>query len=267
MIRLSSLPFFVFAMSASGAGDLYLLPERFTLAPGASCELGLHSGDFFPASEYAFDPERITRARWSNGTSIAGWRAEEVRTRADAKAPERAGSYIALLETVAERREMEADDFEAYLADEGALDTLEWRSRQGEGRKPGREMVRRYAKTLVTVGEPGSGVDRVAGHALEIVPLADPARLKAGEELALRVLYRGAPLRGLVVNARWVDAAGRMGSLAAAPTDARGRTSVKIEGAGRWKLHTLRLVRRLDRKEADWDTYSASLTFETGGTQ
>jgi hypothetical protein len=243
--------------------DTYLLPERFVLAPGEACEVALHSGDFFPASEFAIPPEKLARARLSTGAAIRGWEEQGDRTVARLTAPAAAGSFYAAVETAPLARELKADDFEAYLADEGANDTLLWRSQNGESRRTGRELIRKCAKALMSVGKPGAGFDRPVGHPLEIVPLRNPAALRPGETLAVRVLFRGAPLKGALINVRWLYADGRMGSLAAGPTDARGVAALRIEAAGQWKLHTLRLVRRLDRREADWDTYSASLTFAT----
>lgn len=255
----------IYAASSVQAQDTYLLPERFVLKPGEAFGVGLHSGDFFPGSEYSIPPEKLVRGRLSTGGTVRLWEEEGERTVTTLAAPLRVGSFYVGVEIAPEARELEAGDFEAYLADEGANETLLWRSQHGEARKTGRELIRRSAKTLLTVEKPGPGFDRPLGHPLEIVPLKNPAALEPGDALPVRVLFRGAPLRGVLINVRWIYADGRMGSLAAGPTDARGLAAVRIEAVGRWKLHALRLVRRLDRREADWDTYSASLTFETGG--
>lgn len=246
------------------AQDAYLLPDRFRLAPGETCEIGVHSGDFFPASEFALPPDKLLRARLTSGSLLRRWEERGERSVTTFTAPAAPGTYYAAVETAPLPRELEADDFEAYLTDEGETTVLEWRSRQGEARRSGRELIRRSAKALLTVGESGPGFDRPVGHPLEIVPLQNPATLAPGDALTIRVLFRGAPLRGALVNVRWLHEDGRMGSLAAGPTDARGQATLRIEARGRSKLHTLRLVRRLDRREADWDTYSASLTFENG---
>lgn len=264
MSRWSAPLFLLTAASFVPAQDTYLLPERFQLQPGEACEIGVHSGDFFPASEFAVPPEQLLRARLSSGAPLRRWEEQGERTVTRFTAPSAPGTYYAAVETAPAARELEADDFEAYLADEGETAVIEWRSRQGEARRPGRELIRRSAKALITVGKPGPGFDRPVGHPLEIIPLQNPASLSPGDTLMIRVLFRGAPLRGALVNVRWLYADGRMGSLAAGPADTRGQAAIRIEARGRWKLHTLRLVRRLDRREADWDTYSASLTFENG---
>ena len=49
----------------------------------------------------------------------------------------------------------------------------------------------KFAKTLTGAGAPW---DRVVGHELEIVPLADPVGVAPGGTLHARVLFRGAPL-------------------------------------------------------------------------
>ncbi|MBI3446964.1 MAG: DUF4198 domain-containing protein [Magnetospirillum sp.] len=54
----------------------------------------------------------------------------------------------------------------------------------------------KFAKLLL----PGDGVTQVVGHRLEIVPLADPFRLKPGEKLKVRVDYAGKPLAGAEVE-------------------------------------------------------------------
>jgi uncharacterized GH25 family protein len=48
----------------------------------------------------------------------------------------------------------------------------------------------KFAKLLLS----GEGATRPVGHRLELVPLSDPFRLKAGEPLRLRVDYAGKPL-------------------------------------------------------------------------
>lgn len=55
------------------------------------------------------------------------------------------------------------------------------------------------AKTFFAVGSPGTGFDRVFGHAIEIVPVDNPI-VAAGGTLAVKVLYKGKPLAGTKVT-------------------------------------------------------------------
>jgi uncharacterized GH25 family protein len=47
---------------------------------------------------------------------------------------------------------------------------------------------------------PGSAFNTELGHDLEIIPLNDPAAIKRGETLAVKILYRGKPLAGAEVE-------------------------------------------------------------------
>lgn len=54
----------------------------------------------------------------------------------------------------------------------------------------------KFAKLLIS----GEGATQAVGHRLELVPLADPFRLKSGEPLKVRVSYGGKPLAGAEVE-------------------------------------------------------------------
>jgi uncharacterized GH25 family protein len=56
------------------------------------------------------------------------------------------------------------------------------------------------AKFAKSVTGPDAPWDTVLGHELEIVPLADPATIRIGENLRVRVLFRGQPLAGAEVE-------------------------------------------------------------------
>jgi uncharacterized GH25 family protein len=53
----------LFAGSA-GAHDTWLLPETFSVAPGAELVFELTSGGEFPALDTAIEPERVARAAY-----------------------------------------------------------------------------------------------------------------------------------------------------------------------------------------------------------
>src|ERR1700704_6251361 len=55
----------------------------------------------------------------------------------------------------------------------------------------------KFAKAATGAGAPW---DTALGHELEIVPLADPAAVRVGETLRVRVLFRGQPLAGADVE-------------------------------------------------------------------
>ena len=55
----------------------------------------------------------------------------------------------------------------------------------------------KFAKAATGAGAPW---DTALGHELEIVPLTDPAAVRVGESLRVRVIFRGQPLAGAEVE-------------------------------------------------------------------
>lgn len=97
-------------------------------------------------------------------------------------------------------------------------------------------------KTLLTLGEPTATWSQVLGLEIELVPLADPSQLAAGDRLPVQVLWRGEPVvaaliaipEGLTEDAR--DTAWQ------ADSDAEGRAEVLLDRAGPWLI-----IARVDR--------------------
>lgn len=60
---------------------------------------------------------------------------------------------------------------------------------------------RKFAKAFFRAGDESStSFSTPVGHALEIVPLADPTRLSAGDQLKAKVLLNGRPLKDVVIS-------------------------------------------------------------------
>jgi hypothetical protein len=156
---------------------------------------------------------------------------------------------------------LDADRFEEYLRDEG----LEWviaeRARRGESGRPSRELFSRAAKALVQVGGSGTsaGCDRPLGLALELVPEKNPYALRRGEDLPVRLLWRGKPLAGALVSALPYESPEAKQSLR---SDRDGRVRFRGIGPGVWLLKAVQMVRVADDPNADWRSVWASLTFE-----
>ncbi|MEW6500912.1 MAG: DUF4198 domain-containing protein [Thermodesulfobacteriota bacterium] len=117
-------------------------------------------------------------------------------------------------------------------------------------------------KSVVNVGAGNGAVERVVGQPLEIVPLADPAALKAGDTLPVRVLFRGKPLRGEIeaVSVGLADTkeseAGRL------TTDQAGIGRLRLAAPGVWLLKVRHELPFPRPDECDVESYVATLTFQ-----
>jgi uncharacterized GH25 family protein len=192
--------------------------------------------------------------------------------------PARAGQYVVALSIHPRSVRESAEGFRRYLDAEGA--TAARQRVEREGLLTGKDSVTRryakYAKALVQVGDGGArAFARPAGHVIEFVPLSDPSSLRSGDTLALRLLYRGAPVSGVPVHSDVVDIdtdrdatsadahAGHGGG--AAPityvTDANGIVRVPLSRPGMWSIRTIHVTQAAAGSGADWDTHWGTLVF------
>ena len=119
-----------------------------------------------------------------------------------------------------------------------------------------------YAKAIVDVGKGGGEIfSRPVGHTLEIVPLKDPARLKEGDYLPVKVLYNSKPLRA-ELYATYVGFSTEGAWAYTVKTGKEGVGRIKILKSGIWLIKTGHKAPYPDPKECDQDSYSATLTFE-----
>ncbi|MEP7364975.1 MAG: DUF4198 domain-containing protein [Acidobacteriota bacterium] len=245
------------------AHSLYLLPSKFHAAAGDEVVFSVHNGDAFPESQDAADPRRFLDARLTGSgsqSSIVDFKRWGKATHSAVRLPE-AGAYWISLHTMPRVLSLEPAKFEPYLRDEGLDWVVEWRAQNGEAQKPSRERYSKYAKTYLEAG-PGDVWKKVLGLEIEIVPEADPASVKAGGKLPIRLMWHGKPAAGIRVERAWALPDGGKGVDVVGRTDAEGRTSVTLDKAGRWRIHAVAMERAKDDAEADWVSYWASMTLD-----
>jgi len=119
------------------------------------------------------------------------------------------------------------------------------------------------AKALFTVGAPGgSAFSRPLGHKLEIIPLKDPATLKAGEDLPVKVLFKGQPARTYVYGT-YAGFSNESSVFAyTVQTDKEGIAKVKLIKPGTWLLLVKQEMPYPDATVCDTLAYAAALTFQ-----
>ena len=260
----------------AGAHEYWLAPSRYRAAAGERVSLTAFVGTGFRGEPVPYPSPRVVRFMLSAARTLdlaplalngdIPWAAFTM--------PDAEGAVVAYQSNFADI-ELPAAEFDAYLELEGLSGPRATRARLGRRAGPGRE---RYARcpTVWIEGTAAAGraprVMNPAGLPLEIVPLRDPA---GAAELPVRVLWRGRPLAGALVRA-WNtalgsgssprDAAARdsVGPAAAARTDARGEARIAIGRPGEWLISTVHMVPCADRREADWESWWASLTLARG---
>lgn len=265
------------------AHDFWLVPDAFQVTPGGMLQVRGQTSSSFPTSESAVTVDRVTDARLIGadgetrltGLSTAG---ASLLIR---HAPTGTGQHVVAVRLAPRTVREAASGFKRYMELEGAPELAARYER--EGRLPKTDSITRryakYAKTMVEVGHGGARTfSRVAGHPVELVPLTDPAALRAGDTLAVRLLYAGRPLpaghlrAGAAPDSVGATASARSGDETAAArnahaedpafaTDAEGVARIPVMKPGLWNVRTIHIVPADMGPGADWDVHWATLVF------
>lgn len=250
------------ALTAHGH-DMYIVPASFFPAKGATITAGFHVGDSFPESEVSGRLDRLQSPRlvWRGGSAaFSNLRVDGKRDIGDV-AVGGSGELIAAVNTLPSLIDLEPEKFTEYLKEEGLTEIIGWRAEHGESAKPGKERYSKYAKSILLSGSSNGFANHTIGYVIEIIPETDPNKLKPGELLPIRVLFRGKPAADLQIESAWAGKdVGK--TTVVGRTGPDGRVKVPLPAAGLWRIHTIKMERCAEASAADWESYWASLTFE-----
>lgn len=107
-------------------------------------------------------------------------------------------------------------------------------------------------------------VTRPAGQRLDIVPLINPAKVKAGGKLPVQVLCDGKPAAGLEVSAASDCAPDKKQPAFKGRTDDNGKIGITPLKPGLWIVRAKYAYDHPDKKRADEVVLASSLTFRIG---
>jgi hypothetical protein len=182
-----------------------------------------------------------------------------------------AGGWVQYQSTFASI-ELPADEFDAYLAEEGLDKPLAARTAL-DPRPPGRERYRRCCKAWLD-GRDERRAMRPLGQPLELVPRTRPG---AAPELRVRVFWQGRPLAGVLVktcqplaadgSTRPVLERDSVAVAQAVRSDANGDVRLDVGAPGEWLVSAVHMLPASQTQhapgtpDADWESTWASLTF------
>lgn len=258
--------------SSATAHDFWLIPHMFGFSDGGTVHVDGQSGTRF-ATGTPVQPSRVAEVRVIGATSeakITEMAVEGSALRLSHK-PTATGQYLivaALTPPLRPARATPAGLIRFLKAEGGAAeatrlerdslfmraDTVAYASRS-------------YAATIVQVGNGGPrAFSKTPGYPLEFVPLTDPARLRVGDTLHVRILGNGKPVANIGVDATpAVDTSAaasaasgsQMMSIAA---DAQGVVHLPLSKAGPWMLRSA-FVSPKPGTSNEFDVARATYTF------
>lgn len=170
-------------------------------------------------------------------------------------------SYLGVMAIHPMTAQMRGDEFLEYLEEEGLHHVIWERGLAGLAESPALERYTRFAKVIIGVGGGDTAhLLRPAGQHAELVPLRNPATLEAGGLLAVQFLVAGKPVGGAQVSAL------SDGVRLDARTDSEGIAGFILPRAGAWLIRTVHMEHAaIPGSDIEWESYWASLAFETGG--
>lgn len=246
------------------AHDLFLKTDSYFLKPNSKFTVQIMNGTF-QASEGAVSFARLNDVSViSDGKRVHPLETDFTKNETTAfmnLTTGAAGTYVIGLSTKTREIALKAEEFNAYLKEDGLPDTLEERRKTGELEKDAKERYAKHVKAILQVGKRQTDdYKTVLGYPVELVPQQNPYTLKKGGTIEILCLKDGKPLAGQVVLAGREE----KGRILIAPelrSDQNGLVKVRLDGTGKWYVKFINMT-KLDDPELNYESKWTTLTFE-----
>ncbi|WP_298437280.1 DUF4198 domain-containing protein [uncultured Jannaschia sp.] len=248
------------------AHEFWIEPLEFAVAPGDPVTARFHNGQEFAGSTLSFIPNRSARFDMISGEDVSPVPARI----GDNPAVQLDTAPEGLLILVHETADMslvysEWEKFVAFAEHKAFTPLLAEHDARGLPRKGFREAYRRFAKSLVAVGD-GAGSDRAVGLRTEIVAGMNPYTDDLSGGLPVQVLFEGAPRPGAQVEMFERAPDGGV-AITLHTADAEGRAVLPMKAGHDYLLDSVAVLPLEPEAETDpvWLTLWAALTFAVPG--
>ena len=119
----------------------------------------------------------------------------------------------------------------------------------------------KYAKAIICSGSALKGAYvKPLGHAIEIISLGNPCKVKPGENLKVKVLLNGRPLEGAFLYKSYLGQPSNKVLSCPQKTDKNGIAEIHFENEGIWRIMVKQKEPPLDPTLCDNRIYTAFLT-------
>lgn len=263
----SCLLFIVIALSGH---EFWLQPGKYFYNIREIADISFRVGENFTGENWSGNRNKIKMLTHvlPSGTSIDLANKISLTKGDSIKLPlQQEGTHMILFNSTNSFIDLEPEKFKAYLEEDGLTDAIEYRSKNGESLKNGKEYYQRSVKTILQVGnERTDACTAPAGLPLDIIPIENPYTppgLRPKQDLPsvrFRVLFKGKPLANHLVKTWYRNESGEM-TMESYKTNSRGFISAKRH-SGKFMVSTVYMERNNADTVADWQSYWASVNFE-----
>lgn len=177
------------------------------------------------------------------------------------------GTHMVIFNSTNSHIRLEADKFNQYLKEDGLDITAAHRLKQKEETKEGSEYYQRSVKTLLQVGGGlTQACTKPTSLPLDIIPAENPYSIpnpgsKEGlVKVRFRVMFKNTPLNNALVKI-WYRVPGRGQMMDTLRTNKKGWVTANRH-PGPYMVSCVHMEPASNTKEADWQSYWGSLSFE-----
>ncbi len=253
-------------ISVALAHEFWISPENFFPNLGEKLVWKIQVGEDYTGEHWGGGSRRVERLRLFTAKGQEDLTSTIQQSDEQVEAPSftigEAGTQMLVLETNNSFIELEPDKFEAYLKEDGLTAALDYRQKNQEQQKIGREFYRRCAKTIIQVGAATNDLPtKPTGVDLDIIPLQNPYALKPNSSLSCRILFEKKPLANAMVRC-WRRVNGKT-EVEFQQTDSKGEATFNLtkKGKAAYMLSSVHMVRLSGNDKADWQSLWGSVTF------
>lgn len=248
------------------AHEFWLLPKKFRYKVGEEMQVAFLVGENFQGEPWNLARHKVERLEVHTGITVMKLANKVVPDKGKNLTYkfDREGTHLLALESNFAFIEQPADSFRMYLEEDGLETILEERKRSGKSAEPAREFYKRFAKVIVQCGEKlDNTFKRSAGFRYEIIPLSNPASLKAGDYLDCQVMWEKKPAAHAMVKV-WSHVGNRI-FLQNIYTEKDGTIRFPVSSPGPWMVSSVKMIPS-EADGADYQSFWASLVFEVPTT-
>ncbi len=246
------------------AHEFWLAPNQFRVKPGQVVALDLRVGEDFHGEFWGARKRRTTSLNHYFDSKQEDLTAQALASDSSSILFQckKAGTHLLAMQSSNSFIELEGAKFNAYLEEDGIENVLNLRKDRKEMDKPAKEFYQRCAKSLLQAGNKTDDTYAInTGMPLEIIPLQNPYVLKVGNELAVKILFQGEPLKDAVVRS-WHKVDETNTNQGSARTNEEGVAKFKLNAKGFWMISLVKMIENPDKSQADYQSFWGSLTFE-----
>ncbi len=243
--------------------EFWIAPVRYSVEPGEKIIAALRVGESFKGPTSSFLPDNFSRFEViMNGaaTQVEGRLGDDPALQI--KAPGSGLAVIVHQTTKSHVRYGEWQKFVRFVRHKGFARVLAQHQARGLPFKNFLERYRRFAKSLVAVGE-GTGRDGPVGLETEFIAEANPYTQELEAGFPVRLVYQNKPRAGAQVEVFEKAPDGAV-TVKLFKTDAEGRVRVPVRSGFEYLLDAV-VIRPLEAKDPQkdpvWETLWAQYTF------